>query len=105
MRDYIAERLEMKNQLSKIEETLKDPEEVRKSDRDQAVHLYFRRYDESPVTEKFLLVVSKIETENPFIITSFFIDEIRAGKEPPIYEKSQIPHLSTWGLEKAPQKR
>lgn len=86
--DYITERPEMRNRLTKIEETLKNPDEVRKSDQDSTVHLYFRKYDETPVTEKFLLVMSKIETENPFIITSFFIEKVRVGKEPPLYEGS-----------------
>lgn len=78
--EHIRRRPEMENQLSKIEETVKNPDEVRKSDQDPTVYLYFKKYPNTPVTEKYLLVVIKIETESPFIITSFFTDIIRSGK-------------------------
>lgn len=87
--DHIRTHLEMENQLSKIKKTLKEPDEVRKSDKDTSVHLYFKKFEDTPVTEKYLVAVVKIETENPFLITSFFTNEIRSGKTPPIYTKSE----------------
>lgn len=77
--DHIESRPEMKGQPSKIEETLADPDEVRKSNQDESVHLYYRNYPDSPVSEKHLLVVAKIETEDPFAITAFFTDRIKSG--------------------------
>lgn len=85
--NHIYTHPEMKNQISKIEETLKDPDEVRKSDKDASVHLYFKSFENTPVTEKYLTAVVKVETRNPFLITSFFTNKIKSGKTPPLYSK------------------
>lgn len=77
---HILKRPEMWNQLPKIRETLRNPLEVRKSKHDSSVHLYYKKYSHTPVSEKFLLVVVKIETESPFVITAFFTDRIKSGK-------------------------
>lgn len=69
----------MDGQVSRIEETLADPDEVRSSDRDDAVHLYYRHYPETPVTEKYLLVVARVG-DDPFVITAFFTDWIKSGE-------------------------
>lgn len=87
--DHIYTHPEMENQLSKIEDTLKDPDEVRKSDKDTSVHLYFKKFENTPVTEKYLTAVVKVETKTPFLITSFFTNEIKSGKTPPLYSKSE----------------
>ena len=50
--EHIERRPEMDGQLDRIEETLAQPDELRRSDRDELVHLYYRRYAETPVTEK-----------------------------------------------------
>lgn len=83
--DHIYNHPEMENQLSKIKKTLTNPDEVRKSDKDNSVHLYFKKFKNTPVTEKYLTTVVKIKTEKPFLITSFFTNEIRSGETPPIY--------------------
>lgn len=57
--EHIKRRPEMKGQVPKIEETLADPDQVRESDQDDTVHLYYKQYQETPVTEKHLLVVAK----------------------------------------------
>lgn len=87
--DHIYDHPEMENQLSKIEKTLMDPDEVRKSDKDNSVHLYFKKFKDTPVTEKYLTAVVKVETEQPFLITSFLTNETRSGKTPPLYSKSK----------------
>lgn len=76
--EHIERRPELEGQLSKIEETLGSPDDVRASDQDETVHLYHSRYRNTPVTEKYLLVVAKIGTESPFIITAFFTDRIKS---------------------------
>jgi hypothetical protein len=78
--DHVERRPEMAEQLSTIEETLADPDEIRESNRDDAVHLYYRHYSETPVTETFLLVVAKIGVDDPFVITAFFTDRIESGR-------------------------
>lgn len=78
-REHIERRPEMENQLERIEETLQDPDELRVSDQDETVRLYHRRYAETPVTEKILLVVVKYDVDSPFVITAFFTDRLKSG--------------------------
>jgi len=77
--DHIERRPEMVDQLDRIAETLLEPEEVRVSDQDDSVHLYYRRYSETPVTEKFLRVVANVEVDSPFIISAFYMDRLKSG--------------------------
>lgn len=79
-RSHIERRPEMADQLDRIQETLLEPDEVRESDQDETVHLYHRRYSETPVSEKFLVVVVKIEVESPFVITAFFAKQLKSGR-------------------------
>lgn len=78
--EHIEQRPEMEGQTDRVEETLKEPGDVRKSEQDEAVFLYYRQYDETPVTEKYLLVVVKVGTESPFVITAFYTDRIKSGR-------------------------
>jgi hypothetical protein len=78
--DHIERRPEMVDQVDRIAETLLEPEEVRVSDRDESVHLYYRRYSETPVTEKFLLVVANVEVDSPFVMTAFYTDRFKSGR-------------------------
>lgn len=77
--EHIESRPEMERQRSKIEETLATPDEVRESNQDPTVCLYYRHYPETPVTEKFLLVVAKVDVDDPFVITAFFTNRIKSG--------------------------
>jgi len=78
--EHIERRPEMVGQRGRIETTLADPDEVRVSDQDDSVRLYYRHYSETPVTEKYLLVVGKVAVPSPFVITSFFTDRIKSGR-------------------------
>lgn len=77
--EHVERRPEMVDQLPRIEETLEDPDEVRASNHDDAVRLYYRRYPETPVTEKYMLVVARVD-DDPFVITAFFTDRIKSGE-------------------------
>lgn len=77
--EHIERRPEMEDQLERIEETLREPDDVRVSDQDDSVVLYHRRYADTPVTEKILLVVVKRDVESPFLITAFFTDRLKSG--------------------------
>lgn len=77
---HIKSRKEMRDQEEKIKETVKAPDQVRKSNKDPSVHLYYKKYPKTPVTEKYLLVVAKVDSKSPFIITSFFTDKIKSGE-------------------------
>jgi hypothetical protein len=76
---HIERRPEMESQVDRIEETLAQPDEVRVSDQDDAVHLYHRQYETTPVTEKILLVVANVAVDSPFVITAFFTDRLKSG--------------------------
>ena len=78
--DHIQRRPEMADQLERIEETLLDPDEVRVSDQDDTVHMHYRRYGTTPVSEKLLLVVVKVDVDSPFVITAFYTDRTKSGK-------------------------
>lgn len=77
--EHIEQRSEMKGQIDRIEETLQKPDDIRKSEQDEDVFLYYRQYDETRVTEKYLLVVVKIGVDSPFVIIAFYTDRIKSG--------------------------
>lgn len=78
--EHIERRPEMVNQVEAISETLAEPDDLRVSDQDDSVRLFYRHYPESPVTEKYLLVVAKVNIPDPFVITAFFTDRIKSGR-------------------------
>lgn len=60
---------EMAGQTVKIEDTLMNPDIIVKSRTDPDVELFYRHYDTTPVTEKYLCVVVKVLVDDLFIIT------------------------------------
>jgi hypothetical protein len=76
---HILERPEMLNQGNRIKETLKEPDIIKESKHAKDVLLYYRLYDKTPVTKKYMLVVVKVNREG-FIITAFYTDKIKKGK-------------------------
>lgn len=77
---HILSRPEMGGQENKIEETLKDPDAIRYSIRDDSMHLYYKLYAKTPVTQKDLLVAVKVSDKEGFIVTAFFTDRIKKGE-------------------------
>ncbi|MDD1745013.1 MAG: hypothetical protein LUQ20_04285 [Candidatus Methanoperedens sp.] len=71
---------EMSGQIGKIQETLINPDVIVNSRTDPDVELFYRHYDTTPVTEKYLCVVVKILVSDLFIITAYFTDTIKRGK-------------------------
>jgi len=76
---HILEHPEMKNQLGRIKETAVNPDEVRASVHDSSVLLFYKLYVETPVTEKYLVVVIKSLNGEGFIVTAFFTDRVKKG--------------------------
>jgi hypothetical protein len=70
---------EMSVQIDKIRDTLINPDMIVKSRTDDAVELFYRHYNATPVTEKYLCVVVKILLSDLFIITAYFTDTIKRG--------------------------
>jgi hypothetical protein len=78
---HVIEHAEMVDQLSKLRATLRSPERVLLSRLDTNVHLYYRWFESTPVTKKYLMVAVKDLEDDAFVITSFFTSEIRGGAE------------------------
>ncbi len=70
---------EMSGQIAKIQNTLKNPDVIVRSRTDPEVELFYRHYDKTPVTEKYLCVVVKVLANDLFIITAYFTDTIKRG--------------------------
>ncbi|MCZ7584975.1 MAG: PBECR2 nuclease fold domain-containing protein [Deltaproteobacteria bacterium] len=79
---HILERHpEMAGQQEKFTETLREPEAVL-YDRDEENYQYLKRFRQSPVTDKFLLLVVRHLNGDGFVITAFFVSRVRrSGKE------------------------
>lgn len=72
---------EMADQLTKIPVVLQNPEKVIQSKLDDEVNLYYHFYQNTPVGEKYLCIVTKVFQNEAFIITAYFTDTIKKGKE------------------------
>ncbi len=71
---------EMFGQLDKIQDALANPEIVVRSRTDPKVELFYRHYNITPVTEKYLCVTVKVLVGDLFIITAYFTDTIKRGE-------------------------
>jgi len=76
---HVLEHPEMENQRFKIEETLVDPDEVRESVYTSSIWLFYKLYANTPVSEKYLLVVVEVLDGEGFIVTTFFTDKVKKG--------------------------
>lgn len=72
--------IEMFGQVDKVFDTLSNPDIIVKSKTDPDVELFYRHYDNTPVTKKYLCIVVKVLVGDLFIITAFFTDTIKNGK-------------------------
>jgi len=70
----------MSGQIGRIQDTLASPGMVVRSRTDPDVELFYRHYDTTPVTEKYLCVVVKVLVDDAFIITTYFTDTIKRGE-------------------------
>ena len=69
-RKHILEHPEMKSLMSRIEETLSDPQRVVQSLSDRDVNLYYKYYLGTKVGDKYLCVVVKlIKKEGGIVVT------------------------------------
>lgn len=77
--DHALEHPEMENQIIRVRETVVNPDEVKESAYDPSIWLFYKFYNDTPVTEKFLLVAVKILNGEGFIVTAFFTDRVKRG--------------------------
>ena len=65
-----ADHPEMSGQIDKLRETLRNPDKVIRSFTDPEVELFYKYYDVTPVTKKYLCVIIKVFAEDLFIINN-----------------------------------
>ncbi|MEW6416890.1 MAG: PBECR2 nuclease fold domain-containing protein [Nitrospirota bacterium] len=83
---------ELKNQIQKMIATLENPDFVYYSPTEENFH-YYKRFEETPVTEKYLLMVAKHLNDDGFIITAFFVSKIKKEGKEVIYGEENIHKL------------
>jgi CHASE2 domain-containing sensor protein len=83
---------ELLDQLENMKATLVDPDFVFHSPKEEN-HQYHKNFKETPVTEKFLLLIVKHLNEEGFVITGFFVSRIRRKGKVLVYEKEDIHKL------------
>ncbi|MDP8238029.1 MAG: hypothetical protein P9X24_02980 [Candidatus Hatepunaea meridiana] len=71
---------EMAGQIDRIEKTLLEPERIVRSITDSDIELFYRYYDITPVTNKYLCVVVKTAISDLFIITAYFTNTAKRGE-------------------------
>ena len=71
---------EMRDQVSRIVETLASPDKIVRSRTDVTVELFYRHYQSTPITSKFLCTVVKVLPGDNFIITAYYTDTIKRGE-------------------------
>jgi hypothetical protein len=77
---HVIEHSEMRGQKHKLRQTWREPHRVLTSRLDSSVHLYYRLYERSPAGWKCLMVAVKVLRDAAFVITAFFTDELKGGK-------------------------
>ena len=82
----IFRHMELQGQEEKVKQTLQQLQIVFYSASDDNYH-YYRLYSTTPVTKKYLLLIVKHLNGEGFIITAFFLREIRKKGKVKVYER------------------
>lgn len=76
---HILKRPEMTGQELKIQEALGRPDVVIESRQDPSIRLYHKLYEQTRVSQKYMIVVVKILRDDAFVVTAFFTDRTKRG--------------------------
>ena len=88
--DHIAyKHKEIIDQIEKIKRVLEDPDTIYFSPSEDN-YQYCKLYRETPVTEKYLLLVVKHLNGEGFVITAFFVSRIKVKGKVQAYAKEDI---------------
>jgi len=68
-------------EVEKMKRTLASPHIVRRSLYDEQVWLFYRFFENTPVTEKYLMVAARILNDDGLVVTSYFTDKVKMGVE------------------------
>lgn len=79
-RDYWRKIIEIKHPAMAgkeegVRQTLKEPDEIRRSKLDPTVHLYYRKTEQNHIC-----VVAKHEGQKGFVITTYITNKIKEGE-------------------------
>ena len=74
---HILNHPELANMEFAISETLQNPEQVRVSQTDKSVILYYRYYTQTVMKDKWLCVVVKNLKNDAFILTAYLTDSLK----------------------------
>lgn len=77
---HILDRPEMQNMREEIIRTLHAPAEVRISQSDVNVRLFYEFYARTRVGDKWLCVVVKYLADDAFVVTAYLTDKLKAGE-------------------------
>ena len=71
---------EMAGQRPRFVETLREPDSVVRSRAGAGIELFYRLYDQSPVSSKYMCVVVKVLSGDNFVVTAYYTDRVKAGE-------------------------
>jgi len=83
---------ELRNQIQKMKATLENPDIIYYSQIEENYH-YYKYFKETPVTEKYILLIVKHLNDEGFIITAFFVGKIKKEGKVVIYGEENIYKL------------
>ncbi|MEW6556177.1 MAG: hypothetical protein AB1349_02355 [Elusimicrobiota bacterium] len=83
---------EMDNQLSKLTITIQQPDLIYYCPEEDNVH-YYKHFKETPVSEKYLLLIAQHTNGDGFVITAFFVKKIRKEKKEVVYGEKNLNKL------------
>jgi len=72
---------EVLGEIGKMKRTVAAPQIVRRSLYDEKVWLFYRFFEDTPVTEKYLMVAARILNDEGLVVTSYFTDKVKMGGE------------------------
>jgi len=73
-------RPELTNLPDFLGPAIRAPDRIVRSRTDETVELFYRSFETTPVTSKYLCAVVKAAVEDPFILTAYFTDSIKRGE-------------------------
>ena len=63
---------------TEVKETIKSPNEVRQSRKDNSIHLYYKRYP--TLKNRFICVLIKCLNKNGFVVSAYLADNVKKGE-------------------------
>lgn len=83
---------ELENQTDKTITALQEPDYVYHSPNENNFH-YLKFFKQTPITEKYLLLIIKHLNGEGFIITGFFVSKIKTKNKVLVYGKENLNKL------------